>query len=538
MLAQALGGIGLFLLGMLLLTDALRTLAGDALRRVLLRFTGGPWKALFTGTAVTALVQSSSATTLATIGFVGAGLMTFHQALGVIFGANLGTTATGWLVATVGLKFSVSAVALPLVGLGALVRLSLRGRAAHVGMALAGFGMIFVGIDVLQVGMQGLSGRLTPQALPGDGLGGRLALLGLGVVLTTVMQSSSAAMATVTTALHTGGIALPQAAALVIGVNLGTTVTAAIAAAGASLAAKRTALAHLLFNLVTGVAAFLLLPLFVRVAAALAGAVAGGAPATLLAAFHTTFNLIGVALLMPLTRPFADLVERVLAERGPRLTRHLDPGGARMGAIAVEAVRATAMAIAHEVVAALRQVCARPAAGPAAALVRLEGASAALDETRRYMAGLRVFEQLSEDEQQRHLSTLHALDHLAQLIHGGNEVARRQLVDAPAALEPLRALGQGLAALERWAEQPTQPAPVSELAQAAAQTALARRQGRASLLEEVARGRLSPQAADPQIEALRHLDDLAQALARLCERLAGVRAAAAGPADSAVTASR
>jgi phosphate:Na+ symporter len=140
-------------------------------------------------------------------------LLTFHQSLGVIFGANVGTTVTGWLVAGLGLKFSVSAVALPIVGIGAMVRLFTKGRAQHVGLALAGFGMVFVGIDVLQAGMAGVAERLTPASFPGDSFGGRMALVGIGALLTAVMQSSTAATATTLTALHSGSISFPQAAA-------------------------------------------------------------------------------------------------------------------------------------------------------------------------------------------------------------------------------------------------------------------------------------------------------------------------------------
>jgi phosphate:Na+ symporter len=158
MFTQLLGGIGLFLLGMLLLTDGLKAAAGDALKRVLVRFTGRPVSAFFSGLTLTALVQSSSATTLATIGFVSAGLLTFAQAIGIVIGGSVGTTTTGWLVSLLGLKLSVGKLALPFIGVGALMRLMLKGRASPLGLALAGFGLIFVGIDLLQSGMGGAEG--------------------------------------------------------------------------------------------------------------------------------------------------------------------------------------------------------------------------------------------------------------------------------------------------------------------------------------------------------------------------------------------
>jgi phosphate:Na+ symporter len=334
-LTNVLGGIGLFLIGMILTTDGLRTAAGDALRRVLLRFTGGPYKALLSGALVTALVQSSSATTLATIGFVGAGLIRFEQALGVILGANIGTTATSWLVAWFGLKFSVSSLAYPMVGIGALLKLFLRGRWSHVGLALAGFGIIFIGIDTLQGGMKSLSHILTPQQLPDDTFIGRILLIGLGLLLTAIMQSSSAAMATTLTALDSGSISLQQAAAIVIGANIGTTVTAGIAAVGASTAAKRTALAHAVFNTVTGGVAFLLLPALGFLIAHMDTRWSKGNAALSLAAFHTFFNVLGVLIHLPFLQRFAALILRLIPDRGPPLTRLLDPSTTHLGTLAI-----------------------------------------------------------------------------------------------------------------------------------------------------------------------------------------------------------
>lgn len=172
MIGSLLGGIGLFLLGMILMTDGLKTAAGDALRRVLLRFTGGPFRAMLSGATITALVQSSSATTLTTIGFVSAGILTFQQAVGVIFGANLGTTSTGWLVSLLGFKVSIASYALPMVGVGALLNLLGRGRLRAAGLALAGFGLIFVGIDQLQSAMAVVATRIDPSMFPRDTFGG------------------------------------------------------------------------------------------------------------------------------------------------------------------------------------------------------------------------------------------------------------------------------------------------------------------------------------------------------------------------------
>lgn len=215
-LSTVLGGIGLFLLGMILMTDGLKAVAGDSLRGVLSRFTGNRFSAVTMGALVTALVQSSSATTLATIGFVSAGLLGFGNAVGIMLGANLGTTSTGWLVGLLGLKLSIGDILLPFIGLGALARLIGRGRLAHAGSALAGFGVIFVGIDVLQGGMQELAENFKLDAFAQPGLAGRVWLVLIGAAMTVVMQSSSAAVATTLTALSSGALDLSQSAALVV----------------------------------------------------------------------------------------------------------------------------------------------------------------------------------------------------------------------------------------------------------------------------------------------------------------------------------
>ncbi len=518
MLSQALGGLGLFLIGMVLMTDGLRAAAGDALRRILLRFTGGPVKALLTGAAVTAVVQSSAATTMAVIGFVGAGMLTFHQSLGLIFGANLGTTVSSWIVATVGLKFSLSVVALPLVGVGALLRLFLRGRGRHLGLALAGFGMIFVGIDILRGGLTGLSAHLTPAVLPGDTLSGRLLLVGIGAVLTAILQSSAAAMATTLTALHTGGIDMPQAAAMAIGINIGTTMTAGLASLGASLAARRTALAHLLFNSITGLIAFAALPLFL----ALVRKVGDGDPAIQLAAFHTTFNLVGVALLLPASHWFAAAVERALPDRGPRLTRHLDPTVAGMGSIAVEAVRRTVQEIAAVTVVALRDIL--HMGGPLrSADERLDAAATAIAETHTFLGSLRVMESLSEEEHERHLSTVHALDYVERLVDNARDAGRHAFTASPALREVVTQLEAVFPSVLAWSADAALPPPVAALHRAHQAVAEARRRQRAQTLRDVAAGRVSAIDAGQQLDAMRWLDEDTFYMFRMAEHLAGER---------------
>lgn len=253
------GGVGLFLLGMGLMTDGLKLAAGPALERILANSTRTRLRGLASGILVTALVQSSSAVTVAAIGFVNAGLLNLSQALWVLFGANVGTTMTGWLVALVGLQFKIEALALPMIGHGMLLRLSgEQSRRGAFGLAMAGFDILFLGIDLLKDTFSGLAGNFR---LPeGRGFIDSAAQVLVGIVLTVLMQSSSAALAIALTAAQGGLLTTQGAAAVVIGANIGTTVTALIAAIGATPAAKRAAAAHIAFNLLTGAVALLLLP--------------------------------------------------------------------------------------------------------------------------------------------------------------------------------------------------------------------------------------------------------------------------------------
>lgn len=229
------------------------------MRVILGSFTSTPVTGALTGAATTAVVQSSSATTVAAVGFVASGLLTFPQALGIIFGANLGTTLTGWLVAILGFKLDLGQIALPFVFLGAAMKLAFSGRVALVGQAIAGFYLIFIGIEHMKDGLDAFSGIVTPTDFPPDTILGRLQLILIGILITLVTQSSSAGVATALAALGAGAINFPQAAALVIGMDVGTTFTAVLATLGGGTMARRTGYAHVIYNVLTGFMAFLLL---------------------------------------------------------------------------------------------------------------------------------------------------------------------------------------------------------------------------------------------------------------------------------------
>jgi phosphate:Na+ symporter len=428
---STLGGVGLFLLGMTVMTEGLKTLAGSALRGVLGKAASTPLLGSFWGAIVTLLVQSSSATTMTTIGLVSAGLLTFQQGLSLVFGANIGTTGTGWLVALIGVRVSLTAAALPMIFVGALTKLLGRGRVSGAGAALAGFGLVLFGLTTLQQGMGGLAERLHPADLPAvlgspgtswwSGLLGVLALVVIGLVMTTLMQSSTAAIAVTLSGYFAGAIGLDQACALIIGQNIGTATSSALAAIGASATAKRLAIAYVLFKLIAALIALVAFPVVTPLLLRASDTIDG---VTLLAGYHTAFNVVGVAVLLPLINPFTRLVERILPERGSPLTRCLDPSALETPIVAVEAVRRT---IARVLLTVCGSVEAKLAAR--AAPIRLGKDTVSVQEAADAVSQAQIFlsdvagPPDTDDEQRRLTSTLHALDHasrLTDLASGGN----------------------------------------------------------------------------------------------------------------------
>ena len=429
---SVLGGVGLFLLGMTVMTGGLKALAGPSLRAVLSRVTTTPISGAMWGALITLLVQSSSATTMTTIGLVSAGLLTFTQGLGLVFGANVGTTATGWLVALIGVRVSLTAAALPMIFGGALINLLGRGRLSAVGAALAGFALILFGLTTLQQGMGGLADQLHPGDLPAvvaapgerwwSGIFGVLTLVLVGIVMTTLMQSSTAAIAVTLSANYAGAVGLDQACALIIGQNIGTATSSAMAAIGASNAAKRLALAYILFKLIAAVIALVVFPIVTPLLVRASNTIDG---VTLLAGYHTAYNVVGVAVLLPFVDWFARVVERILPERGSPLTRCLDSAALVTPTVAVEALRRT-------IARALDAVCGSIAAALAAGSQRrysvqrncidtLEQAAEALRQAREFMSRING-PPMSEEEQEWLKSTLHALDHASRLVETAREV--------------------------------------------------------------------------------------------------------------------
>lgn len=248
-----LGSLGMFLYGMTLMSEGLQKAAGDKLRSFLASMTSTPFKRVLTGLIITAIIQSSSATTVMVVSFVNAGLLSLSNAIGVIMGANIGTTVTAWLISLLGFKADISILAVPLMALGFILSISKKGKNRNLGQLVVGFSLLFLGLSFLKESVPDLSDK--PEVLAflqqwtGYGFGSVLIFLGIGTLLTIVLQSSSATMALTLVMVNFGWIPFDMAAAMVLGENIGTTITANIAAAVANVSAKRAARAHTVFNL-------------------------------------------------------------------------------------------------------------------------------------------------------------------------------------------------------------------------------------------------------------------------------------------------
>ncbi|MDR1301326.1 MAG: Na/Pi cotransporter family protein [Treponema sp.] len=315
---RIVGSLGLFLYGMKVMSDGIQHTAGSKLQRVLSFMTGNRVTAVLTGFVVTAIIQSSSATTVMVVSFVNAGLLTLTQAIGVIMGANIGTTITGWVVSLIGFTLSISALALPAVGLGFGMRM-LKWKHRELGEVILGFGLLFLGLDFLTKSMP----QLSPEALSFIGAASNLGFVstltgtGIGLVMTLITHSSSASTAIMLTMAHNGLIGYPMAAAMILGANIGTTIDAALASIGTKTVARQAALVHVLFNVIGTVWALILFDPLLRLVTWLTpGDASGTGITTQLAMFHSVFNLINTLLFFPFVTPFAKLVTFLIKDPG------------------------------------------------------------------------------------------------------------------------------------------------------------------------------------------------------------------------------
>lgn len=302
-----LGGLGLFLFGIKFMGDGLKSLAGDKLRDIIDKYTSKPWMGLIIGILVTVFIQSSSATTAITIGFVRAGLMRLDQTVGIIFGANIGTTITAFLV---GLK--VEKYSLFFIFVGAMMLLfSKRKKQGYIGEITLGFGMLFYGLMLMGDALKVLKDiqafhdlTIAMSAHPWWAVGG-------GIIMTGVIQSSSAMIGIVQKIYESGGMPFAAALPFVFGSNIGTTITAALAAMGGSLASRRAAGIHTLFNVLMTIIAMLMLPLYLSLLAYLTGRF-GIEPMMQIAVAHIIFNLVGTILFYPFIKQMVWIIKKTI----------------------------------------------------------------------------------------------------------------------------------------------------------------------------------------------------------------------------------
>ena len=330
-----LGALGMFLYGMNLMSSGLQKAAGDRLRGFLSAMTSNPFKGVMTGVGVTSIIQSSSATTVMVVSFVNAGLLTLVQAIGVIMGANIGTTVTAWMVSWLGFKADISILAVPLMLFGFLFSNSKKDKRKNVGELIVGFSLLFLGLSFMKESVPDL--RQTPEVLEfvtawsAHGFGSVLLFLAFGTVLTLVLQSSSATMAITLIMLSMGWIPFDMACAMVLGENIGTTITANIAASVGNTQAKRAAMSHTIFNVFGVVWALILFKPFLKLVGYItetlfglpnpavdgfvvadSTSVEGTAALYGLSMLHTLFNTINTLLLVWFTKWIAKAVSWII----------------------------------------------------------------------------------------------------------------------------------------------------------------------------------------------------------------------------------
>ncbi len=312
----------MFLYGMNMMSTGLQKAAGNGLRKLLATMTSNPFKGVLTGFGVTAAIQSSSATTVMVVGFVSAGLLTLSQAIGVIMGANIGTTMTAWIISIFGFKADVSALAVPLMFLGFLMSVSKKDKLRNISELIMGFSLLFLGLSLMKSSVPDLSE--TPQVLEfitrwsGHGFASVLLFLGLGTILTLILQSSSATVALTLIMLDMGWIQFDMAAAMVLGENIGTTITANIAAAVGNVNARRAALAHTVFNVFGVIWVLAIFHPFVHFAqwvVSLLGVDEATSAVYGISMIHTLFNLANTFIMIWFTKQIESLVKLVIKDK-------------------------------------------------------------------------------------------------------------------------------------------------------------------------------------------------------------------------------
>ena len=325
-------GLGLFLFGMHQLEQSLKVLAGRPFKKFLREHTSHPVKGIFVGAASTAALQSSSVVSLIVMAFVGTGIISLASAIGIVFGSNLGTTATGWIVATIGFKLDIEAVALPFVAIGGLGVVWSRpgSKKAGIGHLLAGFGLMLMGLEFMKSGAISATALFDPEMLSAYP---PIVFLLVGLFVTALIQSSSATIMITLSALYAGAISLPAAAAAAIGADLGTTITALLGALAGSMEKRRLAVALIIFNMVTDLIAFVALEPLLRF---ITNVIRLADPLFALVAFHSLFNLVGILIFLPLIPVMSRWLSSRFADTHDQLLHHIKSSDLAVPEAAIE----------------------------------------------------------------------------------------------------------------------------------------------------------------------------------------------------------
>jgi phosphate:Na+ symporter len=331
-----LAGLGIFLFGMHMMEESIRILSGAAFKSIIRRSTGTKPRAILSGMASTAVLQSSSAVSLMVLAFVGAGIMNLIQAISVMMGAKVGTTATAWIVAIFGFTFNIETFSLPMIGIGGLgiILLAKSPKYVNISKFLVAFGFLFMGLDFMKNSVDQFAEAIDPAIFTGYGI---LVYALAGLIMTAIMQSSSATIAIVLTMLFSGVIGFEAGAAMVVGANVGTTVTVMLGAIGGIHTKKQAAVSQLLFTTGTAAATLLILPVLVWVVLdlfSLSGNLVVG-----LALFHTIFNVFGVLIYYPFIPRLAYMVEGWIPERIVTLSRYIHKTDPEIEEAGLEAFR-------------------------------------------------------------------------------------------------------------------------------------------------------------------------------------------------------
>ena len=318
-------GVSIFLFGMLFLEDGFKAFTGGVLEKLLQKTTDKTWKSLLFGVVSTSIMQSSSLVSVITISFISAGLVTLVAGIGIIFGANIGTTTGAWLVAAFGLKVKISAYAMPMLVFGIVLSFQKSKYLKGAGAVLAGLGFLFLGIHYMKEGFEAFKDSFDLASLAVGGYPGLFLFAAIGAAATVVMQSSHATLVLILTALAAGQITYENGLALAIGANVGTTITAIIGSLSANVQGRRLAGAHLIFNVVTGVVAIAFISQFVWAVDAVSNSVGIAADnfTMKLAVFHTLFNLAGVLIMIPVIHRLSDFLIKSLPEKAKDLAEPL-----------------------------------------------------------------------------------------------------------------------------------------------------------------------------------------------------------------------